>query len=103
MPSTEIRVSEPLADGEVVGLDESGRHILLCRVAGSYYATSNICSHARVLLSEGRLRGNIITCPLHGARFDVTTGKCLGGPAFQDIASYPVTEDETGVVISTDP
>jgi len=32
----------------------------------------------------------------------VVSGKCLGGPAFQDIASYPVTEDGNALIITTD-
>ena len=83
-------------------MQEDGQHVLLCKIAGSYHAVSDICSHARVLLSKGRLRGTTITCPLHGARFDVTTGKCLGGPAFLDIASYPVREDGDELIIATD-
>jgi nitrite reductase/ring-hydroxylating ferredoxin subunit len=99
---SEIRVSQSLEDGESIALKEDGKHILLCRIAGKYHAVSDICSHARVLLSKGRLRGTTVTCPLHGARFDVTTGKCLGGPAFLDIASYAVREDGNELIIATD-
>jgi len=99
---TEIRLSQSLDDGESMALKEDDKHILLCRIAGKYHAVSNICSHARVLLSKGRLRGTTITCPLHGARFDVTTGKCMGGPAFQDITSYPVCNEGNEVIIAID-
>ena len=99
---TEIRLSQSLDDGESMALKEDDKHILLCRIAGKYHAVSNICSHARVLLSKGRLRGTTITCPLHGARFDVTSGKCLGGPAFQDIASYSVSDEDNEIIIATD-
>jgi nitrite reductase/ring-hydroxylating ferredoxin subunit len=98
---SEIRMSQSLEDGESIALKDDDKHILLCRIAGKYHAVSNICSHARVLLSKGRLRGTTITCPLHGARFDVTSGKCLGGPAFQDIASYPVRDEGNEIFIAT--
>ena len=39
----------------------------------------------------GRLRGHSISCPLHGARFDVRTGACLAAPARRPIQSFPVT------------
>jgi nitrite reductase/ring-hydroxylating ferredoxin subunit len=94
-------MSQSLEDGESIALKDDDKHILLCRIAGKYHAVSNICSHARVLLSKGRLRGTTITCPLHGARFDVTSGKCLGGPAFQDIASYPVRDEGNEIFIAT--
>ena len=98
---SEIRMSQFLEDGECIALKDDDKHILLCRIAGKYHAVSNICSHARVLLSKGRLRGTTITCPLHGARFDVTSGKCLGGPAFQDIASYPVRDEGNEIFVAT--
>lgn len=98
----ELRVSETIEEGGTLALEVDGQHVMVCKVAGKYHATSNICSHARVLLPAGRLRGTTITCPLHGARFDVVSGKCLGGPAFQDIASYPVTEDGNALIIATD-
>ncbi len=31
-------------------------------------------------LSEGELNGNVITCPWHGAKWDVTTGKLVEFP-----------------------
>lgn len=99
---TQIRVSQTLNDGESIALKQGDQHILLCKISGKYHAVSNICSHARVLLSKGRLRGTTITCPLHGARFDVTSGKCLGGPAFQDIASYSVSDEDNEIIIATD-
>ena len=99
---TEVRVRQSLNDGESIALEENDKHILLCKISGKYHSVSNICSHARVLLSQGRLRGTTITCPLHGAQFDVTSGKCLGGPAFQDIASYSVSDEDNEIIIATD-
>jgi len=31
-----------------------------------------------------------VTCPLHGAKFDVRSGEVLGPPAYDDVASYAV-------------
>jgi len=39
---------------------------------------------------EGTLEGTTVTCPLHGANFDVCTGKNLTPPAPEPVASYPV-------------
>jgi nitrite reductase/ring-hydroxylating ferredoxin subunit len=35
------------------------------------------CGHMNALLSMGNLTGNIVTCPFHGAKFDVSSGKKL--------------------------
>ncbi len=38
----------------------------------------------------GELDGYEVTCPRHGASFDVRTGKALSLPAVVDIPAYPV-------------
>jgi len=57
---------------------------------GQLHAVNNICSHAYARMDEGRLRGNRLICPLHGASFDVRTGAVLGAPANAPLPSYPV-------------
>ena len=42
------------------------------------------------MLSEGDLLGKVLTCPMHGAIFDVTTGAALEWPADEAIACFPV-------------
>lgn len=68
------------------------KEILVVNVYGNYYAIANRCTHRGGDLSKGFLDGNIITCPVHGARFDVTTGKAISGPKILFFKSK--TEDE---------
>ena len=68
-------------DGKLVAAI-GGWQVLVCKVDGEYYAVNDRCSHAASPLSGGRIRRGMVMCPLHGARFDVATGNCLG-------ASYP--------------
>ena len=49
--------------------------VLLSNVDGQIYATSNRCGHENASLARGTLQGKVVTCPLHRATFDVTTGK----------------------------
>lgn len=70
-PKNEI----PENDFKVYQLDAVD--VVVYNVAGTFYAVGNYCPHAGVALSRGPLDGTIITCPGHGLRFDVTTGKCL--------------------------
>lgn len=77
-------------EGEPLGLEIAGHHIALYRVAGEYYATSNVCTHAEALLSDGVLDGCEIECPLHMGRFDIRTGEALTSPVEIDIQIYPV-------------
>lgn len=47
-------------------------------------------THRRGPLSEGTVEGAEVTCPWHGATFDIRTGAVLGPPAGQAVKSYPV-------------
>ncbi len=82
-----------LRNGQLRVFPELGEHgIVICRVAGELHAVTDNCSHRDAKLSEGRLRGPLLTCPLHGAQFDVRTGAHQGPPASVPIACFPVTE-----------
>jgi 3-phenylpropionate/trans-cinnamate dioxygenase ferredoxin subunit len=82
---------DKMAFVEVAGVSEIPRgtmksfsagiwQVLVANVDDRFYAINNYCSHEAASLSQGTLKGSTITCPLHGARFDVITGKCLAGP-----------------------
>jgi 3-phenylpropionate/trans-cinnamate dioxygenase ferredoxin subunit len=63
--------------GSMKGFTIKGKPILIANVGGKFYAMDAICSHMHGYLPSGKLEGNIITCPVHGAQFDVTTGKVV--------------------------
>ena len=89
-----------LADGELRCFEDVGRDgIVVCRVGGQLYALDDNCSHADTPLSEGRLRGYAITCPLHGASFDVRDGSHSGPPAWEGVASHQVEETDGVAVV----
>ena len=78
----DVKVDEPAACS--LGTHE----IAVYLVDGAYYATSNICTHASALLTDGFMDGCEIECPLHNARFDVRTGKVLTSPAEVDLEIF---------------
>jgi len=67
-----------------------GQSVLVCNVGGEYFAVADVCTHDRGPLGEGRLRGAVIECPRHGARFDVRDGTVKAPPAVRPLATYPV-------------
>ncbi len=84
-----IRQSElPHAAKQVVEIE--GKSILLCNWNGTIHAVSNICSHANEKLDCGLMRNGWIACPVHGARFDLATGKAKNPPARLPIPTYQV-------------
>jgi len=63
-----------LGPGETRALEAGDGGVLLCNVEGEIHAVRNRCTHAAVLLSEALLEDGVLTCPYHGARFEVATG-----------------------------
>jgi anthranilate 1,2-dioxygenase ferredoxin component len=65
-----------------------GWHVLIAKIEGAYHAVNDRCPHAAAMLSTGRIRRGAVMCPLHGARFDLATGGCIGGayPALRTFA-----------------
>jgi 3-phenylpropionate/trans-cinnamate dioxygenase ferredoxin component len=93
-----------LADGSMRVFDHVGRDgIVVCRVGGQLYAVADNCSHADTPLSEGRLRGFGLTCPLHGASFDVRDGSHSGPPAWEGVPCYTVREIDGAAVVDLRP
>lgn len=67
---------------------------------GQYYAIDDTCSHAEASLSEGRvLHGCKVTCPLHGAQFDIRTGEALTFPAVTPVETYRVTVEGDAIML----
>jgi nitrite reductase/ring-hydroxylating ferredoxin subunit len=67
-----------------------GEQVALFNTAGKIYAVANRCSHANGPLADGQLDGAIVTCPLHGTKFDLATGEPLCAPAWRPITRYDV-------------
>jgi len=82
-PTRWVRVmaETDLPEGRPTGVDVEGRHVLLHRGNGQVHAVDNICTHAGALLSRGEVDDCIVTCPLHGSRFDLRDGHIVRGPA----------------------
>jgi 3-phenylpropionate/trans-cinnamate dioxygenase ferredoxin subunit len=82
----------------------AGREVLVCRLDEGVFAVQDRCSHAEARMSEGRLRGCRLTCPLHGAAFDLRDGRVLGRPATLPLQTFPVRIEEGFVeVLLPDP
>jgi len=89
---TLIKVAEKkdLPAGSVIAVEVNGKEIALFNVDDKYYAIDNACTHVGGSLAEGSVDGNEVTCPLHGATFDITSGKVTGEPAEDDVKGYNV-------------
>ncbi len=76
--------------GQTRLVDVKGKRIALFNVDGQFYALDNTCTHRGGPLADGAVSGHEVTCPYHGAKFDIRTGEVLGPPASQAVACYSV-------------
>jgi nitrite reductase/ring-hydroxylating ferredoxin subunit len=67
--------------------------VAVFRVGDRLCAIQSCCPHRGGPLDEGQLEGTTLTCPWHGAQFDVCTGALLRGPAETPLEVYRVTVD----------
>jgi nitrite reductase/ring-hydroxylating ferredoxin subunit len=79
MPFVEVAQVSEIPEGTMKSYLAGIWQVLVANVGGKFYAINNSCSHEAQSLSTGTLVGKTVICPLHGAKFDVTTGKCTAG------------------------
>ena len=88
-----------ISPGEMKQVEVGDEQILVANIGGTLYAVSDVCTHAEGSLSEGYLEGNEVECPLHGSRFNVTTGEVVESPAQEPIAIYKVKVEGDDVLV----
>lgn len=86
----EIAPVSELPPGERLFVDIEGKPIVIFNLAGQFFSIADVCSHDDGPVGEGQLDGYNITCPRHGAQFDIRSGKVMQMPAVVDIPAYPV-------------
>jgi 3-phenylpropionate/trans-cinnamate dioxygenase ferredoxin component len=74
---TEVMKTGDLADGMMKRFLLNEKDIVIARVDGKYYAAQGRCPHMQGYLSRGKLNGTVVTCPVHGSRFDLKNGKVV--------------------------
>ena len=85
-----VAKTDEIAPGQGKMVEVSGKKVALFNVEGSFHAIDDTCTHRGGPLSEGSLDGKQVTCPWHGAIYDVTSGEVLGPPAPKGVARYNV-------------
>ena len=74
---TEVFKIDDLKNGTMKSVNMAGHQILLAMVGDKYYAVDNLCPHMKGNLSQGKLEGKVVTCPLHGSQFDISNGQVV--------------------------
>jgi nitrite reductase/ring-hydroxylating ferredoxin subunit len=85
----EIARLDQIPSGKGSAFTAASKDVALFNVDGTICAIADTCPHAGGSLGMGKLDGGIVTCPVHGMKFDVATG-CFAGTSEFGVASYPV-------------
>ena len=88
-----------LPEGGKAVVELGDRVLALFHVGGKFWAIDDLCTHDGGPLAEGQLEGYQISCPRHGAKFDIRTGRVLSMPATQDIPAYEVKVEGDDVLV----
>lgn len=83
-----VAKTEEIPIGQAKLVEINGNEIAVFNVDGSFHAIDNTCTHVGGPLCEGEIAGAEVTCPWHGAVFDVTSGQVLGPPAASNVKHH---------------
>lgn len=93
MARIEVCKAGEIPDGKAKRIIVKRNPIAVFFTEGQYFAIDDTCTHAEVSLAGGFVEECEVSCPLHGARFDLRTGEALCLPAVTPVETYPVIID----------
>ena len=91
---------DTLVEGKPVAIDVDGTSVCVVKVADEVFAVADTCTHAEASLAEGEVTGSKIECWLHGAEFDLKTGKALTPPATEALKTFNVKRNGNQLIIT---
>ena len=70
----DIAKVDEIPAGKTKHVEVNGKEIMIANMNGKFYAIDDRCAHMNAPLSMGNLTGDVVTCPFHGAKFNITSG-----------------------------
>jgi 3-phenylpropionate/trans-cinnamate dioxygenase ferredoxin subunit len=89
-----------IAPGKAIRVEIDDEPVAIFNLDGAFYAIGDTCSHEEASLSEGDVFGDCVECPLHGAEFDIKTGRARTLPAVAPVPTYAVKVEGEAVLVS---
>ncbi len=120
MTHVNIAATSDVPTSKVLKASANGQAVLVAKVGDGYCAIANKCPHMGLPMAKGKLENGVLTCPFHGSKFEMCTGKNVEwvesfagiplpgmakkmmamGKAPTDVASFTVTQE--GEALSVD-
>ncbi len=74
MATISVATSSQVKEGELFPVKVEDRKVMLTRINGQVHALENKCPHLGMPLAKGKVCDGAVTCPWHGASYNLTTG-----------------------------
>lgn len=90
MEQHRISLISDIPSGGARAFEVGGRRIAVFNSDGNFHAIDDTCPHQGGPLSEGMVEDGCVTCPWHGAIFELATGKEQTSVAGEDVCHHNV-------------
>ncbi|ELS30130.1 MULTISPECIES: Rieske (2Fe-2S) protein [Pseudanabaena] len=121
MTKVKIASTTDVSSDKVLKTSANGKSVLVAKVGDNYCAIANKCPHFGLPLAKGKFENGVITCPFHGSKFEICTGKNVEwvdsfvgiplpaiaqkmiamGKSPTDVANFAVTQEGTDLFIDS--
>jgi len=102
MPKVRVASIDEVGEGRLRRVDADGRPLIISRINGKFAAIEAICSHAGGRLEDGEIEDGCVVCPVHGAIFDLATGKVSPETGWAtDLQAFPVSVEGNDLLLET--
>jgi 3-phenylpropionate/trans-cinnamate dioxygenase ferredoxin subunit len=88
---TRVAAVSDVSPGGRLSIEVDEVPALLLRAGDDFYCLEDVCTHDGQPLTNGPFNGKEITCPRHGAKFDVRTGAPTCMPATSPVRVFEVS------------
>jgi nitrite reductase/ring-hydroxylating ferredoxin subunit len=95
----EVAPVDRIPPGTGAPFTAADKDIAIFNVEGTICAIADTCPHAGGSLGLGKLDGSIVTCPVHGMKFDVMTG-CFAGTPHIGVTSFPAKVVDGAILVA---
>lgn len=77
MKKIKIGTVNEFLPGKLRVVRADGVMVVVNHTKSGFCAVENRCPHLGLPLGSGKVEGNVITCPFHGSKFNMSTGENL--------------------------
>lgn len=75
MAKIKVAAAADVSTDKALKTSADGQSVLVAKVGDGYCAIANKCPHLGLPMAKGKLENGVLTCPFHGSKFEMCSGK----------------------------